>query len=224
MWEDRNDTSEETSVAPPARRPSPAHRPSRRNDIVEASIRVFARYGYADASIQDIAVEAGVAPTAVYYHFAGKEDLFDVALRRIMETVTAVVRATRADDEPGDVDALGHVIEAVWDWLDAHPDENQLLHHHLPGVTSQARVLQQEFEAIHVARGFAYLAKPPPATRNRRSAIAEHATASLAVRTLNSLVILVHPLRSEEGPIARHRPRDVRAALVEVAQRIVSLS
>ena len=43
-------------------------------------------------------------------------------------------------------------------WLDAHPDENQLLHHHLPGVTSQARVLQQEFEAIHVQRAFAYLA------------------------------------------------------------------
>jgi AcrR family transcriptional regulator len=190
---------------------------------VNASIRVFARQGYADASIQDIAAEAGVAPTAVYYHFAGKEDLFDVALRRIMETVTAVVRGARADDEPGDVEALGHVIEAVWDWLDAHPDENQLLHHHLPGVTSQARVLQKEFEAIHVERGYAYLTKQPR-TRNHRSAIADHATASLAVRTLNSLVILVHPLRSEEGPIARHRPRDVRAALVEVAQRIVSLS
>ena len=210
-------------MVPPARRASPAHRPSRRNDIVHASIRVFARQGYADASIQDIAAEAGVAPTAVYYHFAGKEDLFDVALRRIMETVTSVVRAARADDEPGDAESLGHVIEAVWDWLDAHPDENQLLHHHLPGVTSQARVLQQEFEAIHVQRAFAYLATDG-SRRSRRSATADHATASLAVRTLNSLVILVHPLRSEEGPIARHRPRDVRAALVEVAERIVSVS
>ena len=117
---------------------------------------------------------------------------------------------SRADDEPGDAESLGHVIEAVWDWLDAHPDENQLLHHHLPGVTSQARVLQQEFEAIHVQRAFAYLATDG-GRRSRRSATADHATASLAVRTLNSLVILVHPLRSEEGPIARHRPRDVRA-------------
>ena len=72
-------------------------------------------------SMQDIAAEAGVAPTAVYYHFAGKEDLFDVALRGVMETVTAVVRSARADDEPGDAESLGHVIEAVWEWLDAHP-------------------------------------------------------------------------------------------------------
>ena len=96
-------------------------RPSRRNDIVIAAIRVFARQGYADASIQEVAAEAGVAPTAVYYHFSGKEDLFDVALGRILETITTVVRSTRGDTDPADADSLREVIFAVWDWLTSTP-------------------------------------------------------------------------------------------------------
>ena len=71
-------------------------RRSRRNDIVTAAIQVFARQGYADASIQEVAAEAGVAPTAVYYHFSGKEDLFDVALR-----------ADPGDDHHGGADRPG---------------------------------------------------------------------------------------------------------------------
>ncbi len=59
----------------------PAHRPSRRQEIVDAANKVFARTGFAETSVQDVAEEAGVVPTAVYYHFAGKDELFDVALQ-----------------------------------------------------------------------------------------------------------------------------------------------
>src|SRR4051812_28682544 len=37
----------------------PAHRPSRRLQIVEAAIQVFAREGYVEASVEDIANAAG---------------------------------------------------------------------------------------------------------------------------------------------------------------------
>ena len=43
----------------------PAHRPSRRNDIVDAAVRIFADKGYAEAAITDIAEAADVAVTAV---------------------------------------------------------------------------------------------------------------------------------------------------------------
>ena len=46
-------------------RPSlPAHRPSRREDIVDAAIRLFARKGFVDAAIGDVADEADVVVTA----------------------------------------------------------------------------------------------------------------------------------------------------------------
>ena len=79
---------------------SDRRRCSRRREIVDAAVRVFGRAGLADASIHEGAADAGVAPTAVYYYFAGKEDLFDVARERVLESITALVRATRADDAP----------------------------------------------------------------------------------------------------------------------------
>src|SRR4051812_4933735 len=104
----------------------PAHRPSRRHVIIDAAIRVFARKGYADASIQDVAEQAHVVPTAVYYHFSGKDELFDVALRRVMAETDDLVRSVRPDDEAADAGALGRVIAAVWDWTEEHPDEAKL--------------------------------------------------------------------------------------------------
>jgi len=87
-----------------------SHRPSRRGVILDAAIKVFSSQGFSDAKIQDIALEAGVAPTAVYYHFDGKPDLFEAALRRVLGSITAVVLATRADEEPGSPEALAAVI------------------------------------------------------------------------------------------------------------------
>ena len=112
-----------------------AHRPSRRNVIVAAAVTVFARQGFSDTSIQEVATEAGVAPTAVYYHFSGKEELFEAALRNVLDTINEVVAEARADDEPGDPELLGHVISAVWTWLEDHPDAARLVNHHLPGAT-----------------------------------------------------------------------------------------
>jgi AcrR family transcriptional regulator len=63
----------------------PAHRPSRRNTIVDAAVRQFARKGFVEASMADVAEEAGVAVTAVYYHFAGKEELYSAAVSRVGE-------------------------------------------------------------------------------------------------------------------------------------------
>ena len=80
-----------------------------------------------------MATEAGVAPTAVYYHFSGKEELFEAALRSVLDTINEVVAEARADDQPGDPELLGHVISAVWTWLEDHPDAARLVNHHLPG-------------------------------------------------------------------------------------------
>ena len=58
---------------------------------MDAAITVFSTQGFSDASVHAIAREAGVAPTAVYYHFSGKPDLFEAALRRVLGSITTVV-------------------------------------------------------------------------------------------------------------------------------------
>src|SRR4051812_4064284 len=51
----------------PARRP--AHRPSRRDDVLAAGVVEFVERGFAPVSVTDIARRAGMTPAAVYYHF-----------------------------------------------------------------------------------------------------------------------------------------------------------
>ena len=73
----------------------PPHRPSRRDEIVAAAVHVFAEKGYTEAAISDIAEEADVAVTAVYYHFSGKEDLFAAAMRSALDSISTVVEEAR---------------------------------------------------------------------------------------------------------------------------------
>ena len=44
------------------------------------------------------------------------------------------------------------------------------------------------------------------------------------MRTLISLTVLVHPMRSQDGPLARHPGPAVQGALRDVSARIVTLS
>src|SRR3954447_25057787 len=97
----------------------PAHRPSRRQEIIDAAIKVFARTGFAETSVQDVADEAGVVPTAVYYHFAGKDELFDVTLQTVIAELDEAVEKARPQGDQ--VDALPLIIAAVWDWIETRP-------------------------------------------------------------------------------------------------------
>ena len=200
-----------------------AHRPSRRSAIVNAAIRVFARQGFADASIQTVAAEAGVAPTAVYYHFAGKDELFEAALRQVLTSMSEVVVAARADDEPGNPEILGHVIAAVWGGSRPTrrpvPSSTTTCLARPPGL----RALQHEFESVHVARAFAYISPPIP-PRSRRSAAARHASETLAARTFIGLATLVHPMRAGEGPLNVHSDRTLLAGLIDVSTRILDVA
>jgi TetR/AcrR family transcriptional regulator, cholesterol catabolism regulator len=56
-------------------------RRNRRQDVLEAAIRVFHEKGYASASIQDVAEEVGVLKGSLYHYIDSKEDL----LARIFE-------------------------------------------------------------------------------------------------------------------------------------------
>src|SRR6476620_9883284 len=97
-----------------------AHRPSRRREIIDAATEVFAREGYAEASVEDIAKVAGVAPTAIYYHFGGKEELFNQALRVAMDAWSESLIRVRPDGASS-VAGLRQVVRTGWDYWKAHP-------------------------------------------------------------------------------------------------------
>lgn len=46
-----------------------------RDELLSAALRVFARRGYRQAGVDEIAAEAGYSKGALYWHFSGKEEL-----------------------------------------------------------------------------------------------------------------------------------------------------
>lgn len=51
-----------------------------RDELLSAALRVFARRGYRDAGVDEIAAEAGYSKGALYWHFSGKADLLQALL------------------------------------------------------------------------------------------------------------------------------------------------
>jgi AcrR family transcriptional regulator len=60
-----------------------------RDELLAAALRVFARRGYRQAGVDEIAAAAGYSKGALYWHFAGKEDLL---LALLEERVDAPMR------------------------------------------------------------------------------------------------------------------------------------
>ncbi len=57
----------------------------RRAQIVEVALRCFARSGYANTTMDEIAAEAGVSKGTLYWYFESKDDLLMAALTSMLE-------------------------------------------------------------------------------------------------------------------------------------------
>jgi AcrR family transcriptional regulator len=179
----------------------PAHRPSRRKQIIEAATKAFSRDGYVDARIEDIAQAAGVAPTAIYYHFGGKEELFSQALRSAMAGFSERILQARPDFEAPNIEGLRTVLAAGWDFWSTHPDEARLVARYSEGPTAHAISLRREWEERHLQRAYDYI---PGArtTRGTRRAREQHAAHTMAIRVMLD-IILTTQATVLEGPIMR---------------------
>jgi AcrR family transcriptional regulator len=59
-----------------------------RDELLAAALRVFARRGYGQAGVDEIAAAAGYSKGALYWHFSGKEDLLLALLEERIDTPT----------------------------------------------------------------------------------------------------------------------------------------
>jgi AcrR family transcriptional regulator len=95
--------------------------------IFESAEHVFAAKGFDDATIQEIAAEAGVSLKTLYATFPGKQELYDeIQAVRIGEFVECVTLPLRTGSSP--LDKLAGGVRGYVDFLVEHPD---YLHIHL---------------------------------------------------------------------------------------------
>lgn len=89
-------------------------RVDKRQAILEGAFTVFARQGYAQAGVQEIADEAGVAKPTVYSHLTDKATLFRQALQAAAQTtLNERLAALQPLHDPGEdlrttLEDLGH--------------------------------------------------------------------------------------------------------------------
>ncbi len=76
--------------------------------MVEAATSVFAKRGYAAATMKEIAAEAGCTAPSFYNYFTGKEQLFEALLARTFEEIIATLI-----DEPPVPKGFGGRLDAL---------------------------------------------------------------------------------------------------------------
>jgi AcrR family transcriptional regulator len=73
-------------------------RAERREQILGAATRAFARGGFSNTGLDVIAAEAGVTPVILYRHFASKADLYRAVLESAGDRLREAVGADTFDD------------------------------------------------------------------------------------------------------------------------------
>jgi TetR/AcrR family fatty acid metabolism transcriptional regulator len=94
--------------------------PDKPQQIIDAAVRVFARKGYFNARVSDVAREAGIAAGTIYLYFDTKEDILVTLFRQKMAAFVDAVRKAIAA-EPDAVSKLRRLIRLHFQILEENP-------------------------------------------------------------------------------------------------------
>lgn len=114
----------------------------KREAILRAAIHVFARKGYFNSKVSDIAGEAGVADGTVYLYFKGKDDILHSIFDRAMDEFIAEGKA-EIDGLAGAEEKLARIAGLHLERLGADRDLAVVFQVELRGSTK----FMQEFSA-----------------------------------------------------------------------------
>jgi TetR/AcrR family fatty acid metabolism transcriptional regulator len=92
---------------------------ARRSQIVETAIRTIAERGYSQASLAEIAREAGISKGVISYHFEGKDELFEEILARLRQEPAEFVKC-RVDACESAHDKLRAYVRANFEFMKSH--------------------------------------------------------------------------------------------------------
>lgn len=144
-----------------------------RGRLFAAAAAVFARVGYADATAEAIAREAGMSKATFYEHFANKEEciiaLFDAATEMVLDAMRQAAARDEADDPRTRVrSTLGAFLET----LATYPDESQTLLVEIVGAGPRA--MERRDRALEAVAQYVEELNADDAARGVTPRLAEH--------------------------------------------------
>ncbi len=113
-------------------------------DIMTAAIEVFAKEGYHEAKISQIAELANVATGSVYLYFESKEDLLVKIFSDLWHKLISLVKAINERDDLNSIEKLEGFIDTVFDVFTANPKLALLF------VKEQSHFLQDKDNKLNI--------------------------------------------------------------------------
>jgi AcrR family transcriptional regulator len=84
-----------------------------RQRILVAAVELFSANGYAGTSVRDIADALGMTKAALYYHFAGKEEILQAVTAPLHEDMDDLFRWAAAQPRPDPAELLTALVNLV---------------------------------------------------------------------------------------------------------------
>src|SRR6516165_6282836 len=114
------------TVKKPGRPANPDHCARRREHILDAAVVLFAKHGFADTEMQELADSVGVGKGTLYRYFPSKDSLFLAAADRIMVRMRLSIDAAIAGiDDP--FQRIRKAIYAFLEFFSAKTERVELL-------------------------------------------------------------------------------------------------
>ena len=129
--------------------PAQARRRSRRDEILEIAVGLFASRGYYGVSMDDIGSAAGVTGPALYHHFAGKEAMLAAALIPVSEQLLGGGRA-RTAEHPEPHAALAALVDFHVDFALNNPAVITLQLHELDRLPEEPKRQIRRLQRLYV--------------------------------------------------------------------------
>src|SRR2546422_9720371 len=95
--------------------------PEKPQQIIDAAVRVFARNGYYNSRVSDIAREAGIAAGTIYLYFKTKDEILVTLFREKMARFVARVRREIAP-EPDAIAKIRRLVALHFQVMEEKPD------------------------------------------------------------------------------------------------------
>jgi AcrR family transcriptional regulator len=158
--------------------PAPRRR-SRRDEILEIAVGLFAARGYHGVSMDDIGSAAGVTGPALYHHFAGKEAMLVAALIPVSEGLLHGGKA-RVAQHAGDArSALADLIDFHVEFALANPAVIALHLHELDRLPEEPRRQIRRLQRLYVEEWVVVLGKLRPELEAAEARVLAHSAFGL---------------------------------------------
>lgn len=154
-------------------------RRSRRDEILEIAVGLFAQRGYHGVSMDDIGTAAGVTGPALYHHFAGKEAMLAAALIPVSDGLLDGGRKRVAEHPDDPRAALESLIDFHVDFALRNPAVIALHFNELDRLPEEPRRQIRRLQRLYVEEWVAVLTALRPELTAAEARVLAHAAFGL---------------------------------------------